>query len=189
LDRSTDSNDKVICVGENAACYLVQEHHGNLKPPTEAKAQRVVVSRAFHATALLAPVVIPKEVNDIDKMAAPDVGTPSGVVPGSSSTNSSIDGDLFGTGAEPPPPASPAKNAVSGPMRIGGIIAEANLIRKVQPTYPPLAKAARVQGTVEFTATISKEGKLNACSLCADIRCRWKRPARRFSNGNTGQLF
>jgi protein TonB len=135
------------------------------KPPTEAKAQRVVVSRAFHATALVAPVVIPKRVNDIDEMPAPDVGRPSSAVPASGPTNSSIGGDLFGTGAEPPPPASPAKNAVSGPMRIGGIVAEANLIRKIQPTYPPLAKAARVQGTVEFTATISKEGNIEHLQL------------------------
>jgi protein TonB len=43
---------------------------------------------------------------------------------------------------------------------VGGRVAEANLIRRVQPVYPPLAKSARVQGTVEFTATISKDGNI-----------------------------
>ena len=44
-------------------------------------------------------------------------------------------------------------------------IAEANLIKKVQPTYPPVAKTARIQGTVEFTATISKDGKVISLQL------------------------
>jgi protein TonB len=50
-------------------------------------------------------------------------------------------------------------------VQIGGRVAEANLIRKVQPVYPPLAKSARVQGTVEFTATISKEGNIENLTL------------------------
>ncbi len=45
-----------------------------------------------------------------------------------------------------------------GPQRIGGAVMEANLIKKVQPVYPPLAQSARVQGTVEFTATIDETG-------------------------------
>jgi len=43
-------------------------------------------------------------------------------------------------------------------VQIGGRVAEANLTTKVQPIYPEAAKAARVQGTVEIQATISKDG-------------------------------
>jgi protein TonB len=50
-------------------------------------------------------------------------------------------------------------------MRVGGQVMEANLIHKVTPTYPPLAKSARVQGQVEFTATISKEGTIENLTL------------------------
>jgi protein TonB len=139
------------------------------KPVLEARSaanpQRVVVSRAFHATTLVAPVVIPKRVNDIDQMAAPDVGMSSSVATSSGATNPFAGGDLSGTGTEPPAPAPAAKSNPSGPMRIGGIVAEANLIRKVQPVYPPLARSARVQGTVEFTATISKEGNIEHLQL------------------------
>lgn len=134
------------------------------KPPTEAKTQRVVVSRAFDATMLVAPVVIPKKVTDIDEMAAPDVGMSSSVATGSGAANP-FNGDLSGTGTEPPAPAPAAKSKPTGPMRIGGIVAEANLIRKVQPAYPPLARSARVQGTVEFTATISKQGNIEHLQL------------------------
>jgi TonB family protein len=45
-------------------------------------------------------------------------------------------------------------------VRIGAKVAEANLLTKVDPIYPPLAEAARVQGTVEFTATIGETGKV-----------------------------
>jgi protein TonB len=42
---------------------------------------------------------------------------------------------------------------------------EANLIKRVQPLYPPLARSARVQGVVEFNATISKEGNIENLTL------------------------
>ena len=47
---------------------------------------------------------------------------------------------------------------ISGVVRIGAQVAEANLIGRVDPVYPPLARAARVQGTVEFTITIDEQG-------------------------------
>lgn len=36
----------------------------------------------------------------------------------------------------------------------------ANLIRKVTPVYPPLARQARISGTVRFSAIISKDGRI-----------------------------
>jgi TonB family protein len=57
--------------------------------------------------------------------------------------------------------APPSQRAV----RIGSAVAEANLIRKVQPDYPPLAKAARVQGSVEFRVTIGKDGHVENIEL------------------------
>ena len=36
----------------------------------------------------------------------------------------------------------------------------ANLIKKTQPVYPPLAKQARIQGVVHLTAVISKDGTI-----------------------------
>ncbi len=52
-----------------------------------------------------------------------------------------------------PPPA------VAHPLRLSHI-SEGNLIRKVQPTYPALARSARIQGTVVLQAIISKQGTI-----------------------------
>ena len=43
-------------------------------------------------------------------------------------------------------------------VRIGGQVAQSNLITKVQPVYPASAKAAGIQGTVDLEVAISKEG-------------------------------
>lgn len=45
-----------------------------------------------------------------------------------------------------------------GQIRVGGAIAQLNLVQKIQPTYPASAKQAKVQGTVELEVSISKEG-------------------------------
>jgi len=57
--------------------------------------------------------------------------------------------------------------APAGPMRIrvGGNVQAMNLISKVTPVYPPLAKQARVQGTVRFTAYIGKDGHIENLEL------------------------
>lgn len=43
-------------------------------------------------------------------------------------------------------------------VRVGGRVAQANLITKVPPIYPVAAKAEHLQGTVEIEGTISKDG-------------------------------
>jgi protein TonB len=124
------------------------------------------VVKQFVANQLMAPKVIPKTINKIEEAAPPpDAGI--GVVGGTGEAGGVAGGVIGGVlGAMPsaaPPPPPPKKP--TGPMRVGGQVAEANLIRKVQPVYPPLAKSARVQGTVEFTATISKEGNIENLQL------------------------
>ena len=40
-----------------------------------------------------------------------------------------------------------------------------DLIRKVQPAYPPLARTARIQGVVVLQAVISKQGTIQNLSV------------------------
>ncbi len=60
--------------------------------------------------------------------------------------------------------ATPAKPSGSL-QRIGGNVMEANIIKKVQPTYPQAAKNRRIQGTVEFTAVIDRQGVIERLDL------------------------
>ncbi len=66
--------------------------------------------------------------------------------------------------AGPPPlPPPPASRACAGPpipnrIRVGGNVQQANLVKKVTPIYPPLAKQALVEGIVRFTVTIGRDG-------------------------------
>ena len=50
--------------------------------------------------------------------------------------------------------AAPKKVNISAGVAVG------MLIQKTQPIYPPIAKAARVSGTVILQATISKTGTI-----------------------------
>jgi len=50
-------------------------------------------------------------------------------------------------------------------IRVGGQVQAANLIKKITPQYPQLAKQARIQGTVRFTAVIGKDGTIQNLTL------------------------
>lgn len=55
--------------------------------------------------------------------------------------------------------------AKPGQIRVGAQVQAANLINQVRPEYPPLAKQARVQGTVTFGVTIAKDGTISNLNL------------------------
>jgi protein TonB len=123
----------------------------------------VKVVRQFQNNQLVAPRVIPKTIDHIEEAAPPpDTGVEGGVAGGATG---GVIGGVIGGVPPPPPPPPPKPKVPTGPQRIGGQVAEANLIRRIQPVYPPLAKSARVQGRVEFTATISKEGNIENLQL------------------------
>lgn len=137
-------------------------------PTTSVKAPAAIKPQLPHAitrrfSALMAPIVIPKQINvnvqDLQTIPAPDISIP-GMANGGTAGTGSLIPNLMGSAPAPPPANSAAikPKVPAGPIKISTGIAEANLIRKVMPVYPPLAKSARVQGTVEFTAVISKEG-------------------------------
>jgi protein TonB len=71
----------------------------------------------------------------------------------------------IGNAAPPPPPVKEEKKAAPSRIRVGGNVQQANLIRKVTPLYPPLAKQARIQGVVRFTAIIGKDGTIQNLQL------------------------
>ncbi len=62
----------------------------------------------------------------------------------------------------PPAPAAPALLASDGPtpgrIRVGGNMQALKLVAQPKPSYPPDAKAARIQGVVQLLAIIAKDG-------------------------------
>lgn len=132
-------------------------------PMHSAKAQARPVIRQLNVRQLVAPLIIPKRVNILnDSGPTPEIGVFSSNGDATAANNSIV--GVPGLAVLPPAPAQSKLKRPTGPIRIG-TLSEANLIRKVQPVYPPLAKSARVQGIVEFRATISKEGNIENLQL------------------------
>jgi protein TonB len=55
----------------------------------------------------------------------------------------------------PPPPSIPR-----APVKVSTGVMSGLLVHQVQPTYPEIAKMARVEGTVVLLATISRDGTI-----------------------------
>jgi protein TonB len=61
-------------------------------------------------------------------------------------------------GSQPVLPMAPPPT-FAHPLRLSHI-SEGNLVHKVQPAYPALARAARIEGMVLLQAVISKQGTI-----------------------------
>ncbi len=70
-----------------------------------------------------------------------------------------------GQGAPPPPPPPPPPpNFPAGATRVSAGVANAMIVNKVAPVYPPIAKQARVQGIVTLNVLIGKDGAVKETS-------------------------
>lgn len=127
-----------------------------------------VIPRQFDAGKLMAPKTIPKDIAVIKEDELPPpvasagvVGGVPGGVPGG--TPGGVIGGIIGsvpTAAPPPPPVKEAPKPVVQRIRVGGNVQAAKLLKQPKPVYPPLARQARIQGTVRFTAIIGKDGTI-----------------------------
>lgn len=57
-----------------------------------------------------------------------------------------------------PPPPPERKPEAAKPVRVGGLVKPPTIVFRVNPAYPPLAKAARIQGVVKLEGIIAKNG-------------------------------
>lgn len=140
-------------------------------PPPAAEPIKVVkvIPRQFDAGRLVAPKQIPKDIAMIKEEELPPsmgavgvVGGVPGGVPGG--TPGGVIGGIIGSvpsaAPPPPPPAAPKPPPPPQRIRVGGNVQAANIAKMVRPAYPPLAKQARIQGTVRFNAFIAKDGTI-----------------------------
>jgi periplasmic protein TonB len=131
-------------------------------PPPPVKAAPIVVHHVSMADLMKAPTVIPKTIAKIKDQPIVQstgvVGGVSGGVPGGQMGG--VLGGIIGGVTSAPPPPPPPKPKTPKRIRVGGQVEAAKLIYKPTPEYPPLAKMARIQGTVRLEAIISKDGTI-----------------------------
>jgi periplasmic protein TonB len=110
--------------------------------------------------ALRTPTKIPQKIQMIKEDEAPPAMASSGVVGG---VPGGIPGGQMGGvigGIISSTPVAVPKVAAPQRVRVSQGVSQGLLIRKVNPTYPPLARQARISGTVILRAVISKDGSI-----------------------------
>jgi len=131
-------------------------------PPPPPAAQPVVhvqkVVSELDNGELRTPTKIPKKIlitEDKEQPVASTgvVGGVPGGVPGGQ-MGGVIGGIISSTPVAVPKVATPQR------VRVSAGVTEGLLIHKVQPTYPPLARSARIQGQVVLQAVIGKDGTI-----------------------------
>jgi protein TonB len=70
-------------------------------------------------------------------------------------------GIVMGSELPPPPPPPPVAPSPSR-VRISAGVAGGMLLQRIDPVYPPIARAARISGTVVLDAVISKTGSVES---------------------------
>lgn len=142
-------------------------------PKVAAKSASVATHSAL-PRAFVAPVKVPEKIaRVVDTSIGPEVSVnplPVGLGNGS---GEQIGIDPFRNLLPPAPPAVQSKalpkpapvSVPAGPMSVSSGVQAAKLIYGPKPAYPPLARAARVQGTVRIQAIIKADGSINSLQV------------------------
>jgi periplasmic protein TonB len=136
-------------------------------PPPAAAPVHVVhqVQTDIVNGALRTPTKIPQKIQMIKEDEAPPAMASAGVVGGvpggvpGGQMGGVIGGIISSTPVAVPKVATPQR------VRVSAGVTSGLLIRKVNPVYPPLARQARISGTVILRAVISKDGSIENLSL------------------------
>jgi protein TonB len=136
-------------------------------PPPAAAPVKIVkqIQTDIVNGALRTPTKIPQKIQMIKEDEAPPAMASAGVVGG---VPGGIPGGQMGGvigGIISSTPVAVPKVATPQRVRVSAGVTSGLLIRKVNPTYPPLARQARISGTVILRAVISKDGSIENLSL------------------------
>jgi len=127
-------------------------------PPTSAQ-HHAPTSTNMVGEHLIPPTVIPIHAAMLDEhavAAAPNIDAAGGVEGGTGTAGrGGVWNSIRNTVEVAAAPPAPHTRAL-----LTSRWAEGNLIYRVQPVYPPLARQARIQGTVLLRAIISKAGMI-----------------------------
>ena len=124
-------------------------------PPPPEVVHVVKVQSEMMNNQLTAPTRIPHDIKMVAEKEAPPSSFGVAGAEGLGGSSSGVLGSVFGSGSGPKVQAAAPKK-----VNISAGVAQGMLIQKTVPVYPPIAKAARVSGTVVIQATISKAGTI-----------------------------
>ena len=138
-------------------------------PPPPAAVRVKPISGELVGGRLIAPTKIPQSIRMGKEEDAPPAAGGFGVIGGvpGGIANGQLGGVLGGiinsteTGSPilQPIAASPKR------MRISQGVSEGQLIKRVRPEYPTIAKSARIQGEVQLSAWIAKDGSIERLAV------------------------
>ena len=124
-------------------------------PPVEQRTQPPPPLTSLDAAPIEMPVGLAPE---------PDVLPPPPLEPGPSTVEGvPMLGDAVDATPLLPPPVDRA------PVRVGGTISRPERVRYVAPDYPPLARTARVEGTVILEAVLDIEGRVREARVLRSV--------------------
>ena len=102
-----------------------------------------------------APITIAPETGlDVEALTGVEASVPGGAVDGVVSRDFA---------SSPPPPPPPA------PVRVGGNVEQPRRTNYVAPTYPPVARRARVEGVVILEAVIGADGHVTSVKVLRSV--------------------
>jgi periplasmic protein TonB len=138
-------------------------------PPPPPAVQQIKVVKQIQTDLingqLRTPTKIPEKVQMIkEEEAPPPVSSMAGVVGGVPGSAGGSVGGVIGGIISSTPVAVP-KVATPQRVRVSQGVTQGLLLRKIQPNYPPLARQARIQGSVLLQAEISKDGSIQNLRL------------------------
>jgi len=73
--------------------------------------------------------------------------------------------DCPSLGLGQPPSSGPQPHQLTGPLRVGGNVQAARILRRVAPVYPRDAVAAHISGTVRLHVIIGKDGSMKQLEI------------------------
>jgi protein TonB len=139
------------------AVEFIEVIQGHIEPPPPPP-QRRALSQPARSSSDAAPIEAPTGIEPESPVTPPtsiDASTIEGVP---------LVGELAG-GDPLPPPSRDLE-----PVRVGGSISRPERIKYVAPVYPPLARAAHVEGTVILEAVLGADGFVREVRVLRSIR-------------------
>ena len=140
---------------ENVSMWLPPQAPVQPPPEPEVKpvARRETHRPVFRSLGLQAPFAVPRHIDMTPD--APEIG-----IAEASALPILLPEATVQPAPIPTPAARPQTSLPSTPIRITSGVQSAKLVFGPRPAYPPLARAARVQGTVKIQAIIGRDGAI-----------------------------